>query len=194
MVKLGAVENMDAVRGMYKHHRGKVPKSDPEEDVKNTCDAIIEKQRGMSNVEINISKGALDELKSFSKPPVMVIRTLSAVSVLLVDEEGKWSQMVSDVGLLTKLMNFDIGSVPESAWLKLQCFIDDEDFVPCKVKRSSKAAASLCQWVHAVYRERCSMISTRNAAPSEGIHNLKVESAPSVPSSPPTSPSSLNKD
>merc|ERR1719364_202875 len=124
----------------------------------------------------------------------MVIRTLSAVSVLLVDEESKWPQTVSDVGLLTKLMNFDIGRVPESAWLKLQCFIDDEDFTPCNVKRTSKAAASLCEWVHAVYRERCNMISPRTTAPSEGTYTLEVESASSVPSSPPTSPVSLNTD
>lgn len=329
------------VRGMYKHHRRKIPKSDPEEDMKNTCDATIEKQRGISNaaiskpgeeealdamsslskaaireltslakppggvdlvcvavmhllagihkgialdgrgcvkdanwkgcqkmlrhkdfftccdaavelvcvgrlpaanveaarkivadcgdlftvdamklkskaaadlvqfvmaviayygasittkVESNISKGDIVELKSLSKPPVMVKRTLSAVSILLMGEESKWLQMVSDVGFLKKLMNFDIDRIPEPAWSKLQCFIDDEDFTPCRVKRTSKAAASLCEWVHAVYRERCNMISPRTTAPSEGTHTLEVESASSVPSSPPSSPVSLNTD
>merc|ERR1712224_996177 len=76
---------------MYKHHRRKTPKSDPEEDMKNTCDATIEKQRGISKLGeeealdamSSLSKAAVRELTSLAKPPGGVDLVCVAVMHLL---------------------------------------------------------------------------------------------------------------
>ncbi len=47
---------------------------------------------------------------------------------------------------------YDKANMPDDIYHKLNVlFIQDPDFKPDTVMRSSKAASSLCMWVHAVY-------------------------------------------
>lgn len=101
-----------------------------------------------------INKEDIVEIKSFSKPPPNVEKTLDAVLVLLKVEEG-WGnakQQLGDLGFTAKLKAYDRESITPLMIRKLQKFIDDKDFHPHIIRNVSKACEGLCMWVRAMHK------------------------------------------
>merc|ERR1711977_725480 len=52
--------------------------------------------------------------------------------------------------LLQKMVNFDKDNVPEPVFQKIAVLCNNPLFQPDAIRKASKAAAGICQWVHAI--------------------------------------------
>eukprot|EP00960_Hanusia_phi_P050219 760078-Hanusia_phi.AAC.2 len=100
----------------------------------------------------SLNKNDITEIKSFAKPPEMVMTTLEAVCILKgvkpTWEESK--KLLNDSNFLSSLETYDKDNIPEKSLKSLQKYINNPEFVPDKVEKISKAAKSLCMWVRAM--------------------------------------------
>merc|ERR1711924_73498 len=74
------------------------------------------------------------------------------------EQEPNWKAakaMLCDMGFLSKLLSFDVGSLKPTTIEKLEPFIKNPQFNPESVRNVSTAASGLCQWVHDVHTEYC---------------------------------------
>ena len=100
----------------------------------------------------SLNKNDITELKGFAKPPPMVQTTLEAV-LILKEIKPDWDNAKKEMNksdFLESLETFDKDNIPAKAIKKLKKYVENPDFVPEKVERVSKAAKSLCMWVHAM--------------------------------------------
>jgi dynein heavy chain len=100
----------------------------------------------------SLNKNDITEIKGFAKPPPLVQTTLEAVCILK-GAKPDWDtakKQLADGGFLKSLEDYDKDSIPEKYIKKLKKYISNPDFVPEKVEKVSKAAKSLCMWVHAM--------------------------------------------
>jgi hypothetical protein len=124
---------------------------DPAEETKRCAKADAAMKRGAC-----ISKGDIVELKSLSKPPVLVVKTLLAVFTLTGQEPSDWAEakaLLGDVTCLSNLLRFDADAAPinPATLKKLEPYMADPDFRPEHVRKSSAAAGGLCRWVREKY-------------------------------------------
>jgi dynein heavy chain len=99
-----------------------------------------------------LSSKDIGEIKTFSKPPPNVEKTMDAVLVLLGEKDG-WASAKSALGkidFLTRLTEFDKEKITPQLIRKLQKFVKDEEFVPEVIEATSVPCRSLCMWVHAM--------------------------------------------
>ncbi|CEL98551.1 unnamed protein product [Vitrella brassicaformis CCMP3155] len=108
-----------------------------------------------------LDKKAISEVKAYSKPPDLVMKTMAAVMTVM-DKTPSWQQAkleLNDPGFLTKIKNFDKDNISDSTLKKIIKYTKDPGFTPEAVTKVSSAAGALCLWVHAmrlyseVYRE-----------------------------------------
>ena len=100
----------------------------------------------------SLNKNDINEIKSFAKPPAMVEFTLEAVCILK-GVKPNWDEskkLMNDSKFLESLASYDKDNIPPARLKKLGKYIKNEDFVPDKVEKVSKAAKSLCMWVKAM--------------------------------------------
>ena len=100
----------------------------------------------------SLNKNDINEIKSFAKPPAMVEITLEAVCILK-GVKPNWDEskkLMNDSKFLESLASYDKDNIPPVRLKKLGKYIKNEDFVPDKVEKVSKAAKSLCMWVKAI--------------------------------------------
>lgn len=101
----------------------------------------------------SLDKKAVQEVKSFAKPPEMVSFTLEAVCVLFAKkpswDEGK--KLMNDPKFIENLLNFDKDNM-EAKWISTlkKKYLSNERFTPEAVGKVSSAAKCLCMWVHAM--------------------------------------------
>ncbi|CCI43009.1 unnamed protein product [Albugo candida] len=99
-----------------------------------------------------LSKNDITEVKSFAKPPEAVETVMNAVCLLL-NEKQTWEsakKVLSEGGFLDRLKSFDKDNIPPSALKKLSKHAADPVMAVENVSKVSKAATSLCMWVHAI--------------------------------------------
>nr|CCA18662.1 hypothetical protein ALNC14_048050 [Albugo laibachii Nc14] len=99
-----------------------------------------------------LSKNDITEVKSFAKPPEAVETVMSAVCILL-NEKQTWEsakKVLSEGGFLDRLKSFDKDNIPPAALKKLSKHAADPVMAVENVSKVSKAATSLCMWVHAI--------------------------------------------
>lgn len=113
--------------------------------------ALTENQNGLNS----LSKGDVTELKSLSKPPVVVLKVLSAVYKLLNPETKKseitWQKckaMMAEMNFLLYLTQTK--NVSSKTYDDLLEFTADPELKPEFVRKVSAAAAGMMQWVHAL--------------------------------------------
>ncbi|KAJ0412743.1 hypothetical protein ATCC90586_002373 [Pythium insidiosum] len=100
----------------------------------------------------SLSKNDITEVKSFAKPPAAVETVMNAVCLLL-NEKQNWDsakKVLSDVSFLDRLKNYDKDNIPAAILKKLSVSVADPSMSVDVVSKVSKAATSLCMWVHAM--------------------------------------------
>ena len=96
--------------------------------------------------------GDISEIKNFSKPPKAVTMVLEAVMLLLNRKKASWKTIKATVSqpkrFIVKLFEFDASKISEKLSNKLKKdYTGGPDWSIEKFARSSKAVASLGQWV-----------------------------------------------
>jgi dynein heavy chain len=100
----------------------------------------------------SLSKNDITEVKSFAKPPAAVEAVMNAVCLLL-NEKQSWDaakKVLSDVAFLDRLKSYDKDNIPTAILKKLSVVVSDPGMAVDVVSKVSKAATSLCMWVHAM--------------------------------------------
>merc|ERR1712154_412463 len=99
-----------------------------------------------------LTKDAVTEVKSYTKPPPIVVSVMSAVMVLL-NEEPSWisaKKLLSDANFLLKLKEYDKDSISQKTLKQLKKYTKSKEFSYENVKSKSIAAAAMCRWVNAM--------------------------------------------
>ncbi|OQR83181.1 sporangia induced dynein heavy chain [Achlya hypogyna] len=117
-----------------------------------------------------LKKADIDEVKSLKTPPGGVKLTMEVVCLLFghkptmkadPDKPGKKIADFWDVAqkvvlanankFLESLMTFDKDNIPDAVIAKVQPYIDDPNFTPEAIEKSSKACTAICMWARAMY-------------------------------------------
>ena len=99
-----------------------------------------------------LDKKDISEMKSFLNPPAAVQNVMEAVLVLL-GEKPDWDtakRVMTDPKFMDNLKGYDKDNIPAASLRKLRKYVEDPNFSIDAVTKVSKAASSLCMWVHAM--------------------------------------------
>ncbi|ESS30654.1 ATPase family associated with various cellular activities (AAA) domain-containing protein [Toxoplasma gondii VEG] len=122
--------------------------SDAQKDVDTAMPAL---EAALASLDA-LDKKDLTEMKSFAKPPPLVVATMEVVNLLL-GEKADWDtarKVLSDSGLMTKLKNYDKDHISPGLLKKLDKLLQRSDYTPEQVGKQSVAAMSLCMWTLAI--------------------------------------------
>ena len=100
-----------------------------------------------------LDKKDITEVKSFAKPPPLVMLTMEAVNTLL-GEKTDWDsakRVLTDFNFLSILKNYDKDNIEPGRLKKLAKYIQKPEYSPEEVGKTSRACKSLCMWTHAVH-------------------------------------------
>lgn len=119
----------------------------------------------------DLKKSDIDEVKSFLKPSLNVVRTLQAVCIMFdvkplkendPDNPGKKrddyfkaakNSLLNDAKkLLEDMTNYDKDNIPAHIIAQIEPFSKDETFTPDIIAKSSTACKAMCMWVLAMYK------------------------------------------
>ncbi|GET87136.1 dynein heavy chain, putative [Leishmania tarentolae] len=101
-----------------------------------------------------LSAKDIQEIKTFMTPPSNVEKTMNAVLVLLGEKDG-WASAKACLGKLdfiSRLTEYPRDSITPACIRKLTVFVQDPDFVPDIIEKTSLPCRSMCMWVHAMYK------------------------------------------
>jgi dynein heavy chain, axonemal len=93
------------------------------------------------------------EVKGFLKPAARVVLVLEAVLVLLGERDLSWDRakvMMGRIEFIKDLQTYKKDDMAERTIRQLQKYINNPEFKPEEVAKSSKACKSLCSWVIAI--------------------------------------------
>ena len=108
-----------------------------------------------------LNKANLTELKSFGKPPPIVVNVVAAVMVLSsppnkIPKDRNWITGKNFMGkvdqFLDSLITFDKENIQDPNLKAIRPYLDDPDFEPDNVRTKSFAAAGLCSWAINIVR------------------------------------------
>lgn len=98
-----------------------------------------------------LDKNAVNEMKSFPKPPPLVMLVMSAVCLLFAEKENDWDtakKMMGKMDFLESLVYFKVDSVKQKQWDKLKTgYLNNPQFNKEDVTKVSSAAATIVVWV-----------------------------------------------
>merc|ERR1719491_568493 len=182
---------------MYQHHINIFSISDVAVATESSFESVSRTKtpNTVSGADVlnKVCKKSVTEIKSYANPPQMVMTTMLAVLTILDQEEPTWKAakaMLAHPAFIQRLQALDTSQIKDSTWQELKLYVDDEYFRPEAVRKVSCAASALCEWVHAVYREKFGLNSPRTTAtPSEWSLAPDSDSVPSNSSPPLPSPS-----
>ncbi|TYZ68618.1 hypothetical protein PybrP1_002809 [[Pythium] brassicae (nom. inval.)] len=100
----------------------------------------------------SLDKKDITEVKGFVKPPQAVQVVMEAVCIML-GEKPDWDtskRVLSRSSLLAELKEYDKDSIAPAILKRVRKYIESPEFAVDEVKKVSRAAMSLCMWVHAV--------------------------------------------
>jgi len=119
----------------------------------------------------DLKKSDIDEVKSLGRPPVNVVRTLTALCImfdikpdLVADPENPGKKMkdyfkpagknlLSNANkLLDDMTNYDKDNIPATVITGIEPFYNDPNFTPEIIEKSSKACKAMCMWARAMYK------------------------------------------
>eukprot|EP00958_Prasinococcus_capsulatus_P007761 scaffold712_cov404-Prasinococcus_capsulatus_cf.AAC.19 len=128
-----------------------------------------------------LNKSDITEIKSFTKPPPLVQKTMEAVCVLL-QEKPDWDtakKVLTDVTFLRRLMEFDKDHILDKILKQLKKYIDDPLYMPETVGKQSNAAKSLCMWTRAmdVYAKVVKVVEPKRQALASAERTLEEAEA-----------------
>ncbi|VEL32900.1 unnamed protein product [Protopolystoma xenopodis] len=100
----------------------------------------------------SLDKNDISELRVFTKPPQLVQTVMEAVCLML-GAKPDWAsakQLLSDGNFLKRLVDYPKDDISDGLLKKLKKYIDNPDFHPDIVEKTSKACKSMCMWVRAL--------------------------------------------
>jgi len=119
----------------------------------------------------DLKKADIDEVKSLGRPPVNVVRTLTACCIMFdikpnmvpdPDNPGKkikdyfkasQQHLLSNANkLLDDMSNYDKDNIPHHIITQIEPFYNDPSFTPEIVEKASKACKAMCMWARAMYK------------------------------------------
>ncbi|KPI84818.1 putative dynein heavy chain [Leptomonas seymouri] len=101
-----------------------------------------------------LSAKDIQEIKTFTTPPSNVEKTMNAVLLLLGEKEG-WASAkacLSKMDFIARLTGYPRDAITPTCIRKLATFVQDPDFVPDVIEKTSLPCRSMCMWVHAMYK------------------------------------------
>jgi len=100
-----------------------------------------------------LDKRDITEVKCLAKPPELVCVVGDAICILFEEKPcwGSTKKLLNDCHLLGRMLSFDKDNICPKSIKQLDKYIQRADFTPEAVGRASRAMASMCQWVHAMY-------------------------------------------
>ena len=119
----------------------------------------------------DLKKADIDEVKSLGRPPVNVVRTLTALCIMFdikpdmvpdPDNPGKkikdyfkaaQKNVLSNANkLLEDMFNYDKDNIPAHIISQIEPFYNDPNFTPEIIEKASKACKAMCMWARAMYK------------------------------------------
>ncbi|CUG93652.1 unnamed protein product [Bodo saltans] len=128
------------------------------EGIKKECeDGLAEALPALAAAEKaleTLSSKDIGEIKTFTTPPGNVEKTMNAVLILLREKDG-WATAkacLSKMDFLSRLTTYNRDDIAPALIRKLQPFMQDKEFIPEVVEKTSAPCKSMCMWVHAMYK------------------------------------------
>lgn len=119
----------------------------------------------------DLKKADIDEVKSLGKPPVNVVRTLTACCIMfdikpdMVNDPDNPGKKIKDYfkpsqrtllananKLLDDMSNYDKDNIPAHIITQIEPFYNDPTFTPEIIEKASKACKAMCMWARAMYK------------------------------------------
>merc|ERR1719433_1124145 len=100
-----------------------------------------------------ISKGAMTELKAFSKPPRQVHDVMGGVAIALGEANTEWAvvkKMISDMRFSSRIRAFDPTTVDAGRFKPLKEYMRKTEMDPENVGKASKTLPPFVMWLQAV--------------------------------------------
>eukprot|EP00945_MAST-04E_sp_MAST-4E-sp1_P004103 g4103.t1 len=162
-VQVEAVDKIVAACDITKREAATM-KSECEEMLAVAIPALKSAEKALNS----LTKGDITEVKAMKNPPHGVKVTMEAVCLMFALKPARvkdpdnpsrkindyWpvaqKELLGDPKFLPKLMAYDRDNIDVEIVEKVGLFCERDDFTPALVKKSSKACAGLCQWVHAM--------------------------------------------
>jgi dynein heavy chain, axonemal len=139
----------------------------PQRDLEEALPALAEAVQCLKELK----KSDIDEVKSLGRPPVNVVRTLTALCVMfdirpdvVNDPENPGKKMkdyfkaagkhllVNGAKLLEDMMNYDKDNISHHIIQQIEPFYNDPQFTPEIVEKASRACKAMCMWARAMYK------------------------------------------
>lgn len=117
-----------------------------------------------------LKKADIDEVKALKTPPSGVKLTMEVVCILfgqkptmkpdpekpgkkITDywETAKTAVLANANKFMENLMEFDKDNIPDSIITKVEPYIQDPNFTPVQIEKSSKACTAICMWARAMH-------------------------------------------
>nr|XP_039270899.1 dynein heavy chain domain-containing protein 1-like isoform X1 [Styela clava] len=96
----------------------------------------------------------LDELKRYKQPPEHAVTVVKALCDMFDVKPANWDNgkaLIMQDNFYEELEFFDKDNIPENIYQALSKNVRDPEFQPAQIAKGSKAAESLCTWMHAVH-------------------------------------------
>ena len=146
--RIRAVVEKDAAAVAVQAAEVQVVQADAQKDLDVALPAMKEAEEALKKLD----KKDITEVRSFPKPPPAV-RTVMEAVCLLLGEKMDWDSAKAVLGRSTfmeELLKYDSENVPAPRLKALVKYVENPDMSVEAVSRVSKAATTLCTWVHAV--------------------------------------------
>ncbi|KAH7474018.1 hypothetical protein PRIC2_014162 [Phytophthora ramorum] len=153
------------------------------------CQADAQRDLDQALPALNAAVAALDsldkkditEVKGFVKPPQAVQVVMEAVCIML-GEKVDWDnskRILSRSTFMAELKEYDKDSIPNGILKKIRKYIESPEFAVDEVKKVSRAAMSLCMWVHAIdtYARVCREVAPKRQRLAEMNAVLEIANA-----------------
>ncbi|CAI2733353.1 unnamed protein product [Schistosoma spindalis] len=122
------------------------------DDAQRDLDEAIPALEAANKALDSLDKNDISEIRVFTKPPQLVQTVMEAVCIML-GQKGDWATaktVLNDSNFLRKLVEYPKDEITDGQLKKLKKFIDNPEFIPEIVEKTSKACKSMCMWIRAL--------------------------------------------
>ncbi|TPP41138.1 Dynein heavy chain and region D6 of dynein motor family protein [Leishmania donovani] len=153
------------------------------DSIRGECQAELDKAmpilKAAEDALADLRTDDIREVRSFLKPAVRVVLVLEAVLVLLGEKDLSWDRaklVMSRMDFIKDLQNYKRDDLSEKTIKAIQKYINNPDFQPEEVAKSSKACKSLAMWVMAMnnYYEVVKVVAPKRARLAEAEGKVAV--------------------
>nr|XP_018667303.2 dynein heavy chain domain-containing protein 1-like [Ciona intestinalis] len=128
------------------------------EQLRRDSQAAFDKVNPMhfSAVEIlsSLNEGSFDEIKRYTKPPDSAVVVVTCLCHMFNVEPANWENgkaLINKDKFFRGLEFYEKDKIPENIFQKIRSYVRSPEFKPEYIAKGSKAAESLCRWVHTIY-------------------------------------------